>query len=109
MKRYTIAICDFLPVGTVSVRDIKPSIYCNEAPEGKWVEYDEAKDSLIVWHKVEDGDWPNIGEDIICDTGAETFEGYLVDWGCGFYSYKHETESVDVIQWAYLPKPPKEE
>ena len=93
---------------------VHPDCYFEEgSPEiGKrfvaFIKEDDIKDSLIVWHKVEDGDWPNIGEDIICDTGAETFEGYLVDWGCGFYSYKHETESVDVIQWAYLPKPPKE-
>jgi len=55
IKRYDIAICDFYPVGTASVRDIKPSIYCNETPGGTWVEYDDIKDSLIEWHKIEDG------------------------------------------------------
>ena len=70
------------------------------------VKYDDIKDSLIVWHKVED------------ELPDEKYDGEIVvKWKlspeCGWHyditgsGYIRAHPTV-ITYWAYLPKPPKE-
>ena len=88
-----------------------------ECVDGEWCMWNDIKDSLIEWHKVEDGLPEYISE------GGELFTGNAIvegkdDENESAIAFYREDEGwllpngahlwFKPIKWAYLPKSPKE-
>ena len=85
----------------------KVELLDKEVTDGKWCKYDDIKDSLIVWHDLrkDPKDLPPLQCYVFVSGGENSHVAALLPEGWHFLG---NVPTFKIIEWAYVPKSPKE-